>query len=127
MLHQQPTGELLLDVRTEAGQQLEGLPAADCCLQVRTSRWAVCCTVGVPAAGDDSRADRGVQRYSSASQQGMGTWCSRTDVCSGTGGASSSALQNERDDTVDDLVKSDFLHEPGWALAAAAAADGGGD
>lgn len=22
-------------------------------------------------------------------------------------------LQNERDDTVDDLVKSDFLHEPG--------------
>lgn len=23
-------------------------------------------------------------------------------------------LQNERDDTVDDLVKSDFLHEPGW-------------
>ena len=24
-------------------------------------------------------------------------------------------LQNERDDTVDDLVKSDFLHEPGWA------------
>ena len=31
-------------------------------------------------------------------------------------------LQNERDDTVDDLVKSDFLHEPGcgrwgWPLA----------
>ena len=25
-------------------------------------------------------------------------------------------LQNERDDTVDDLVKSDFLHEPGYAL-----------
>lgn len=25
-------------------------------------------------------------------------------------------LQNERDDTVDDLVKSDFLHEPGRAL-----------
>jgi len=24
-------------------------------------------------------------------------------------------LQNERDDTVDDLVKSDFLHEPGYA------------
>ena len=23
-------------------------------------------------------------------------------------------LQNERDDTVDDLVKSDFLHEPGY-------------
>lgn len=23
------------------------------------------------------------------------------------------SLQNERDDTVDDLVKSDFLHEPG--------------
>lgn len=23
-------------------------------------------------------------------------------------------LQNERDDVVDDLVKSDFLHEPGW-------------
>jgi hypothetical protein len=27
-------------------------------------------------------------------------------------------LQNERDDTVDDLVKSDFLHEPGYAHAA---------
>ena len=26
-------------------------------------------------------------------------------------------LQNERDDTVDDLVKSDFLHEPGYAYA----------
>ncbi len=25
-------------------------------------------------------------------------------------------LQNERDDTVDDLVKSDFLHEPGYLL-----------
>ncbi|KAK9837064.1 hypothetical protein WJX84_005883 [Apatococcus fuscideae] len=25
-------------------------------------------------------------------------------------------LQNERDDTVDDLVKSDFLHEPGSQL-----------
>lgn len=27
-------------------------------------------------------------------------------------------LQNERDDTVDDLVKSDFLHEPGCACGA---------
>ena len=27
-------------------------------------------------------------------------------------------LQNERDDTVDDLVKSDFLHEPGYVYAA---------
>lgn len=25
-------------------------------------------------------------------------------------------LQNERDDTVDDLVRSDFLHEPGYAV-----------
>ena len=24
-------------------------------------------------------------------------------------------LQNETDDTVDDLVKSDYLHEPGYA------------
>ncbi|KAI7836877.1 hypothetical protein COHA_009277 [Chlorella ohadii] len=60
VVHQQPTGELLLDVRTEQGQQLEGLPAADCC------------------------------------------------------------LQNERDDTVDDLVKSDFLHEPGGSILIAA-------
>ena len=29
-------------------------------------------------------------------------------------------LQNERDDTVDDLVKSDFLHEPGYASASEA-------
>ena len=29
-------------------------------------------------------------------------------------------LQNERDDTVDDLVKSDFLHEPGYAGASEA-------
>ena len=29
--------------------------------------------------------------------------------------ASDCPLQNERDDTVDDLVKSDFLHEPGCA------------
>ena len=29
--------------------------------------------------------------------------------------ASECPLQNERDDTVDDLVKSDFLHEPGCA------------
>ena len=28
--------------------------------------------------------------------------------------ATECCLQNERDDTVDDLVKSDFLHEPGW-------------
>ena len=28
-------------------------------------------------------------------------------------------LQNERDDTVDDLVKSDFLHEPGYSPAPA--------
>ena len=27
--------------------------------------------------------------------------------------ASECCLQNERDDTVDDLVRSDFLHEPG--------------
>ena len=27
--------------------------------------------------------------------------------------ASECYLQNERDDTVDDLVRSDFLHEPG--------------
>ncbi|PSC74954.1 Myosin-J heavy chain isoform A [Micractinium conductrix] len=52
-VHKQPDGEPLLDVRTEEGQQVDGLPASDC------------------------------------------------------------FLQNERDDTVDDLVKSDFLHEPG--------------
>jgi len=28
--------------------------------------------------------------------------------------ASECFLQNERDDTVDDLVRSDFLHEPGY-------------
>lgn len=40
VVHQQPTGELLLEVRTEQGQQLEGLPAADCCLQVcGTGAW----------------------------------------------------------------------------------------
>jgi myosin-5 len=27
--------------------------------------------------------------------------------------AAECCLQNERDDTVDDLVRSDFLHEPG--------------
>ncbi|EFN53725.1 hypothetical protein CHLNCDRAFT_25512 [Chlorella variabilis] len=52
-VHKQPGGEPLLDVVTEEGQEVAGLPAGDCC------------------------------------------------------------LQNERDDTVDDLVKSDFLHEPG--------------
>jgi hypothetical protein len=29
--------------------------------------------------------------------------------------AAQCCLQNERDDTVDDLVRSDFLHEPGCA------------
>lgn len=31
--------------------------------------------------------------------------------------ASDCPLQNDRDDTVDDLVKSDFLHEPGYGLS----------
>ncbi|KAL4420012.1 hypothetical protein ABPG75_007110 [Micractinium tetrahymenae] len=53
VVHKQADGEPLVDVMTEEGQELAGLPAGDCC------------------------------------------------------------LQNERDDTVDDLVKSDFLHEPG--------------
>ncbi|KAL4419268.1 hypothetical protein ABPG77_004826 [Micractinium sp. CCAP 211/92] len=52
-VHKQADGEPLVDVVTEEGQEVAGLPAGDCC------------------------------------------------------------LQNERDDTVDDLVKSDFLHEPG--------------
>lgn len=34
-VHKQPSGEALLDVRTEEGQELEGLPASECCLQVR--------------------------------------------------------------------------------------------
>lgn len=30
--------------------------------------------------------------------------------------ASDCFLQNERDDTLDDLVRSDFLHEPGYVV-----------
>lgn len=35
--------------------------------------------------------------------------------------ASDCPLQNDRDDTVDDLVKSDFLHEPGCEICVASA------
>jgi hypothetical protein len=34
VVHKQPSGEPLLDVRTEDGQELAGLPASECCLQV---------------------------------------------------------------------------------------------
>lgn len=57
VLHHQPTGELVLDVRTEQGQQLEGLLAADCCLQVgrgatSAAELSLCCRrrVGSTAA-----------------------------------------------------------------------------
>ena len=37
-VHKQPDGEPLLDVRTEEGQQVDGLPASDCFLQVMIAR-----------------------------------------------------------------------------------------
>ena len=41
--------------------------------------------------------------------------------------ASDCPLQNDRDDTVDDLVKSDFLHEPGCEICVASASHGATD
>lgn len=37
VVHKQPHGEPLLDVQTEEGQQITGLLASECCLQVQTA------------------------------------------------------------------------------------------
>ena len=78
VVHKQPS-EPLLDVRTEDGQELAGLPVSECCLQVGLRKPVSAALPAAPSLNPPLHAP-----------------------------------QNERDDTVDDLVKSDFLHEPGW-------------
>ncbi len=51
-VHKQADGEPLVDVVTDEGQEVAGLPAGDCCLQVgkplgspdNTSRRCMCCS-----------------------------------------------------------------------------------
>ena len=102
-VHKQVASEPLLDVLTEEGRHLAGLPAGDCCLQVREA----------PVPDLPLGAGRSVGRSVGWVWHGLFTHLRRRLPAAPQPPWLLLLLQNERDDTVDDLVKSDFLHEPG--------------
>lgn len=124
-VHKQADGEPLVDVVTEEGQELAGLPAGDCCLQVsgRCRRMALC-----PSWQTTRHPSSLVAAEHVAARSHPPAALLPAALLPGPCPPSPSLhsllyrlgrhpmplmLQNERDDTVDDLVKSDFLHEPG--------------
>ena len=111
-MHKQVASEPLLDVITEEGQHLSGLPAGECCLQVRGAPPVPpprchLCRVGWPVARSVGWVWRGSLTHLRRLPNPLPLPLLRHCLL---------PPQNERDDTVDDLVKSDFLHEPGCAV-----------
>ena len=95
------------------------VPAADCCLQARR-RGLGLAQQRVPALPARSPACQtsaagGLAAASCTVLHEDDAVLTLPSVCAESFSATRSTPleQNERDDTVDDLVKSDFLHEPG--------------